>query len=252
MAPVVSLRAAVATIGRFPALAGVDLDLAPGEVVVLEGANGAGKTSVLRACAGLLPLSGGEGRVLGTDLRHHRLSVRRLVGLLGHAPVLYDDLTAEENVRFAVRAAGTGTAGVPGALERVGISGRLSHAPAGRLSAGQRRRVSLAVLVARRPQLWLLDEPHAGLDSAGRSLLAALIGEAAQGGAAVLVASHEPEEAVPLADRVLTMAGGRVAGARRGQRHLAVEELSPAVAADVAGRHHHPVVTPSGGPVHVA
>jgi ABC-type multidrug transport system ATPase subunit len=104
MAPAVLLRAAVALAGRFPALAGVDLDVAPGEVVVLEGPNGAGKTSVLRACAGLLAVSSGEAVVLGHDLRRDRVRVRALVGLLGHEPVLYDDLTVAENVRFAVRA----------------------------------------------------------------------------------------------------------------------------------------------------
>src|SRR3974377_932988 len=83
MASAVLLRAAVALAGRFPALAGVDLDVAPGEVVVLEGPNGAGKTSVLRACAGLLAVSAGEAVVLGHDLRRERVRVRSLVGLLG-------------------------------------------------------------------------------------------------------------------------------------------------------------------------
>lgn len=214
----VSLRAAVATTERFPALAGVDLELDRGEVVVLEGPNGAGKTSVLRACAGLLPLTGGEGSVLGFDLRRRRHAVRRRVGLLGHAPALYDDLTVEENVRFAVRAAGAPVSGVAQALDRLGLSGRLASTRAGRLSAGQRRRVAIATVLARKPPLWLLDEPHAGLDASGRRLVAELVGEAVGSGAAALVASHEPEEVVPLADRVLTMAGGRVTSARSGRR----------------------------------
>lgn len=214
----VLLRAAVATTGRFPALAGVDLELAEGEVVVVEGPNGAGKTSLLRACAGLLPLSGGEGRVLGHDVRRAAPAVRRSVGFVGHAPVLYDDLNVEENLRFALRAAGCRLDGLGDVLERLGLAGRLARTPAGRLSAGQRRRVGLAAVVARRPRLWLLDEPHAALDAAGRVLLAELVAEAAGSGASALVASHEPEEAVPLADRVLTMTGGRIVAGRRGQR----------------------------------
>src|SRR5687768_3286949 len=155
MGPAIHLRSAVVLLGRFPALAGVDLDVAPGEVVLVRGRNGAGKTTLLRACAGLVAVSGGEAVVLGHDLRRDRRNVRRRVGLLGHATFLYDDLTAEENVRFGVRAAGGSEADVGPALARVELDGRLGGVVAGRLSAGQRRRVSLAVLVARRPELWL-------------------------------------------------------------------------------------------------
>jgi heme ABC exporter ATP-binding subunit CcmA len=215
MAPAVLLRAAVCVTGRFPALAGADLVVAPGEIVVLEGPNGAGKTTLLRVCAGLLPVTGGEAVVLGCDLRRDRAAVRRRVGLLGHAAALYDDLTVAENVRFAARAARCGSADVDAALERLELSGRLRRTTVGRLSAGQRRRVALAVLVARRPELWLLDEPHAGLDAAGRALLGQLVSEAASAGATVLLASHEPEESLPLADRVVSLTGGRVSGTRQ-------------------------------------
>ena len=85
MEPVVHLRDAVALLGRFPALAGINLDVARGEVVLLRGPNGAGKTTVLRVCAGLVPVVRGEARVLGHDLRHDVRPVRRRVGLLGHA-----------------------------------------------------------------------------------------------------------------------------------------------------------------------
>lgn len=218
MDPAVLLRAAVATPGRFPALAGVDLEVSDGEVVVLDGANGAGKTSVLRVCAGLLALSGGEGRVLGHDLDGGATAVRRSVGLLGHAPALYDELTVTENVRFALRACGAGLKKMDETLSRLGLGGRLSRTPAGRLSAGQRRRVALAVVAARAPRLWLLDEPHAGLDAEARRLLGELLGDALAAGASALVASHEPGEVVPLADRIVTMAGGRAVSSRRGAR----------------------------------
>src|SRR5579872_3362677 len=170
MAPAVLLRAALATIGRFPALAGVDLEVSPGELVVLEGANGAGKTSVLRLCAGLLALSGGDGTVLGRDLRSGAGAVRALVGYLGHAPALYDELTVAENLRFSLRAA-RAPLEVAEVLERAGLGGRLARTPAAKLSAGQRRRAALAAVMARRPALWLLDEPHAALDAGGRRLV---------------------------------------------------------------------------------
>jgi len=228
MAPAVLLRAAVCVTGRFPALAGVDLAVAPGEVVVLEGPNGAGKTSLLRLCAGLLPLTGGEAVVLGCDLRHERTALRRRVGLLGHTAALYDDLTVSENVRFALRAAGCPTSAAVGALERLGLGGRLLRSAVGRLSAGQRRRVALAVLVARRPELWLLDEPHAGLDSDARLVLAEVVTEATAAGATVLLASHEPEVSVPLADRVVSLAGGRVTAESRRRAPVAVAAASGA------------------------
>lgn len=210
MPPAVHLRDAVALTGRFPALAGVDLDAAAGEVVVLAGANGAGKTSVLRACAGLLAVTGGHAVVLGCDLRLDHAAVRRRVGLLGHAAALYDDLTVSENVRFAVRAAGGDPGAVAGALERTELTGRLQRTAVGRLSAGQRRRVDLAALIARRPELWLLDEPHASLDVTGRALVDDIVRAASDAGATVLLASHELDAAVPLADQVVTLAGGRV------------------------------------------
>ena len=223
MAPAVLLRAAVCVTGRFPALAGVDLAVEQGEVVVLEGPNGAGKTSVLRVCAGLLPVTGGEASVLGCDLPGQRAALRRRVGLLGHTSSLYDDLTVMENVRFAVRAGGGDGAGVDAALDRFEVTGRLRATTVGRLSAGQRRRVALAVLLARQPALWLLDEPHAGLDRAARSILDATVSEAAAAGAAVVLASHEPEQSLPLADRVVSLAGGRVVGVRRLRRDPTVQ-----------------------------
>jgi heme ABC exporter ATP-binding subunit CcmA len=210
MAPAVELRSAVALLGRFPALAGVDLCVDPGEVVLLQGPNGAGKSSLLRACAGLLAVTGGSAVVLGHDLRRDRRGLRRRVGLLGHAGFLYDDLSVEDNVRFAVRAAGADPATVAPSLTRLELDGRLRGLAVARLSAGQRRRVSLAVLVARRPELWLLDEPHAGLDAAGRDLLDELVRDAAGSGATVVFASHEADRATALAGRTVTMAGGQV------------------------------------------
>ena len=117
----VHLRDAVALLGRFPALAGADLDVARGEVVLLRGPNGAGKTTLLRVCAGLAAVSSGVAEVLGVDLVRHRSAIRRRVGLLGHATYLYDDLTVTENVDFWARAAGAEVAtarGLPGAHAR--------------------------------------------------------------------------------------------------------------------------------------
>ena len=176
--PAISLHDAVALSGRFPLLAGVDLDIARGETVLVEGPNGAGKTSLLRVCAGLVALTSGQVRVLGLDPFRQSNQVRRRVGLLSHASHLYDDLTVRENVRFAVRAAGADTDRIDDACTRLGLTGRLLKTSAQKLSAGQRRRVALAVLAARWPELWLLDEPHAGLDASARETLNQLVTEA--------------------------------------------------------------------------
>ena len=215
-----SLRDVVALSGRFPLLAGVDLEVAVGETVLIEGPNGAGKTSLLRVAAGLVPVASGQASVLGLDPVRYRTEVRRRVGMLAHASHLYDDLNVRENVRFAVKAAGADTSRIAAACERLGLTGRLLRTGAAKLSAGQRRRVALAVLVARAPELWLLDEPHAGLDATSRALLADLIREAVSDGATVLLSSHEPQLSVPLADRVVSMGGGRVTGEAPGGRRV--------------------------------
>ena len=210
MAPAVRLSRAVVLLGRFPALAGADLLVERGEIVHLSGPNGAGKSTLLRACAGLLTVVEGEAEVLGHDLRRDRRRLRRDVGLLGHASFLYEELNVADNVRFAVRAAGLPAGAAAPALERLSLDGRLSDVVVARLSAGQRRRTSLAVLVARRPALWLLDEPHAGLDAAGRDLVDDLVRESAAGGSTVLFASHELDRASAIAGRQLTVVGGQV------------------------------------------
>jgi heme ABC exporter ATP-binding subunit CcmA len=204
------LRGAVALAGLYPLLAGVDLDVGPEQIMVVRGANGAGKTSLLRVLAGLVPLAAGEATVLGLEPTSQARQLRRQVGLLGHRNGLYDDLSAEENVRFCVRAARLPKTAVPVALGRLGVGDRLRRLPVGKLSAGQRRRVAIACLLARQPRLWLLDEPHAGLDPDHRELLDSILREAVAGGATVVLASHEPGVAEGLADRVVTMSGGTV------------------------------------------
>ncbi len=105
---------------------------------------------------------------------------------------------------------GASASEIDAALARLGLAGRLAGTAVGRLSAGQRRRTALAALVARRPELWLLDEPHAGLDAEGRDLIDELLRTAAAAGATVVVASHERERAAGLAQRAVAVDGGLV------------------------------------------
>lgn len=207
---VVDLDDAVAVLGRFPALAGATLRVEEGEIVLLRGPNGAGKTTLLRLCAGLLPLVRGRGTVLGLDLATHRESIRRTVGLLGHQNGLYLDLTVAENVRFWGSTVGASDAEMHAAMSRLDVAGRVADVAVSKLSAGQKRRTALACLIARRAQLWLLDEPHAGLDASARDELDDTLRQAAAAGATMLVASHELERAGSLATRTVDVVAGRV------------------------------------------
>ena len=208
--PVVALVDVVAVLGSFPALAGASLTVDRGEILLLCGPNGAGKTSLLRLCAGLLPVQRGEATVLGCDLVADRVAVRKRVGLLGHSNGLYADLTVADNVRFWGATVGASDEEIDASMQRMGLASRLADVQVGRLSAGQRRRTALACLVARRAELWLLDEPHAGLDAAGRDELDATLRAAVAAGATVMVASHELERAGALATRVVEVVGGQV------------------------------------------
>ncbi|MFM7093680.1 MAG: heme ABC exporter ATP-binding protein CcmA [Actinomycetota bacterium] len=207
---VVDVRDAVVLLGSFPALAEATLTIERGELVVVQGANGAGKTTLLRLCAGLLPLARGTARVMGHDVDRDRAAVRANVGFLGHANGLYLDLTAGENLSFWGDVVGASRTEVAAAAHRMGLSERLLSTQVGRLSAGQKRRTALAVMAVRRATLWLLDEPHAGLDAAGRDEIDALLRDAVAAGATVVVASHELERSASLATRRIEVVGGRI------------------------------------------
>ena len=211
MDTVIELSGVVAVLGRFPALAGVDLTVQRGEIVLLQGPNGAGKTSLLRVCAGLLPIERGTGHVLGIDLATNREAIRSRVGLLGHANGLYLDLTVMQNLQFWASTVAATSLEVSDAMATMRIDGRLAEVKASQLSAGQRRRCALASLIVRRAEIWLLDEPHAGLDAAGRDELDALLRSAVTSGATVVLASHERDRALGLATRTVTIDGGGAA-----------------------------------------
>jgi heme exporter protein A len=186
-----SARAVACTRGRRLLFSGIDLQLEPGSVSCLRGANGSGKTSLLRILAGLSQPS--EGRVLWNGMP---LDAQARAGIvyIGHANALKDDLTLTESLTFLGRLAGVANAAARSkpALERVGLASR--HRAAVRtLSQGQRRRAALARLALdAQPRTWLLDEPYEGLDGAGAAGLSGLIDAHAGRGGAVLLASHQP------------------------------------------------------------
>lgn len=200
---------AVVLLDRFPALAGLDLTLEERSVTLVQGPNGAGKTTLLRLLAGLAQLESGSATVLGHDVATQRRQIRASVGLLSPATMLYDDLTIAENLSFWATLSRHHDADIAAALDRVGMA-RFADQKVVTLSTGQRRRAAIAVVASRRPRLWLLDEPHAGLDQSGRDVVDGLIVDAIAAGATVVVASHELDRVRPLATHVATVAGGIV------------------------------------------
>lgn len=207
---VINFVDAVAVYNGYPALAGVTLSVARNEIVLLQGPNGAGKSTLLRACAGLMPVIRGTANVLGFDLTVDRESARERVGLLGHQNGLFGELTIAENVSFWSTVVGASAQERTSAMERMSIDGKLASRRVSELSAGQKRRCALACLVVRRAELWLLDEPHAGLDAKGRDEIDRIVKDAAASGATVVVASHEIERAQQLATRTVSLVAGQV------------------------------------------
>jgi heme ABC exporter ATP-binding subunit CcmA len=217
---VVKLEGLVALLEGFPALTGVDLTVNAGEIVFVKGPNGAGKTTLLHLCAGLIQPKEGKGQILGHDLSSERTSIRKRVGLLSHSSGLYRDLTVLENITFWTQIAGVEKSEIDNriswALERMELDNKLQNQKVRSLSVGQKRRASLAVFIVRRPDLWLMDEPHAGLDQEGRQAVDDLIEESVRAGTTVIVASHDLERVLNLATRVVTLSGGAVVGVDHG------------------------------------
>ena len=152
------------------------------------------------------------------DLSRDRRSARRDLALVGHETFCYDDLTIRQNLHFAARSTGADAAIADAALERVGLAS-LAEVTHGRLSAGQRRRLALAVALARQPQLLLLDEPHAGLDAEGRAVLDDVLAHAGPDDHTVLIASHELDRTRSLATREVVLTAG--------QAHATLPDAAP-------------------------
>ncbi|MBI5718344.1 MAG: cytochrome c biogenesis heme-transporting ATPase CcmA [Burkholderiales bacterium] len=186
---------------------GLELRLEPGEIVWLRGANGRGKTTLLRTLAGLGTAAAGELRLGGRPMQQVGPEWRRQLIYLGHANALKDDLSAAESLHFAARLAGTpaSAAEVHAALTALGV-GPLARRAVRTMSQGQRRRVALARLaLAPKPALALLDEPFDALDDDGIERLARLLAGVAEAGGCVLFTSHQQIQRLRPAPRVVML-----------------------------------------------
>ena len=206
--PAVALEGIGRAYGERVALRDVSFTLPAGATVAVFGANGAGKTTLLRVLAGLLRPHAGRASVLGAELPREAWRARGRIGLLGHEPLLYRELTVRENLRFHARLHGVAAARVEELTERVGLALRADD-PVRTLSRGMTQRAAICRAVLHAPDLLLLDEPYANLDPGGAAAVDALIGRAA-GPARVLI-SHDAEQGLADADWVLGLRGGRQA-----------------------------------------
>ena len=184
------------------------LTVPAGATLAVFGPNGAGKTTLLRILATLLRPHAGRAAVLGSPLPREGWRVRGRIGLLGHDPMLYRDLTVLENLRFHARLHGVPEARIADLVEAVGLAGR-DDEPLHTLSRGMAQRAAICRATLHAPDLLLLDEPLANLDPGGALAVAPLIGREA-GPARVLI-SHDVEQGLAEADWVLGLRGGRQA-----------------------------------------
>jgi ABC-2 type transport system ATP-binding protein len=203
-APILVVRDVVKAFGRRRALAGVSLEARSGEIYALLGPNGAGKTTLARMVCGLFPPDSGCVRVLGRD-PYLDSGARAFLGLAPQSVALYPQLTAAENLQTFARLAGLKGSSVGEAVERsLAVLGAADRARTlvRQLSGGLQRRINFAAALVGSPSLLVLDEPTAGLDVAGREALAEAVRRERARGAAVLLVTHDLEEADGLADRV--------------------------------------------------
>jgi len=199
--------------GTQPALRGVCLAVPAGSILTVLGPNGSGKTTLVRLLATLTRPSAGRGTIGGHDLVRERDEVRRLIALVAHETHLYDDLTAVENLAFASVLGGAPVHGprLRDVLARVGLE---AHADTRvrALSSGMRRRVALARAMLRAPRVLLLDEPFAGLDGDGTKRLDDFLHGFRETGGAAVVVTHSLGRALAVADEVVVLSAGRLAG----------------------------------------
>jgi heme exporter protein A len=204
---VLALEGLTRNYGERAALEDVTLTLPAGQTLVVFGPNGAGKTTLLRVLATLLRPHAGRLSVLGKRLPEEAWQVRGLIGLLGHEPLLYRELTARENLRYHARLHGVSVERVEEQLQAVSMTSRADE-PVRTLSRGMVQRVAVARATLHEPELLLLDEPYANLDPAAIKLVEPLIG--AESGRTRVLTSHDPGRGLAEADVVLGLRGGRV------------------------------------------
>lgn len=206
-APCARLNQVSKLFGTFAALRQISIELEPGRCYVLIGENGAGKSTLLRILAGLLRPTHGTISILGHREPHE---IRERIGYMSHAPMLYDELTAQENLRYFARLyPGRACLDPAAALRQVGLDPGLTR-PLGKYSQGMRQRTSLARVLLPAPELLLLDEPFSNMDAESVRQMVALLAGLRKTHRTIVITTHQRDSAAPIADWILALRAGRV------------------------------------------
>ena len=203
-------------------LRGLNLRVAEGEFVAVVGPNGAGKTTLLRILASLTRPTMGEVTLAGYQLPAQAGAARKIVGMVSHQPMLYGDLTADQNLRFFGRIYGVADLGdrIAEVLSIVGLRARRNDLVR-KYSRGMQQRLAIGRGILHRPELLLFDEPHTGLDPDAADMLDNLLEKVTREGRTVVMTSHDLTRTAKLASRVDILSGGKIA------RSLERSELEP-------------------------
>lgn len=238
------VRRVTKAFGQQVALRGVDLSVAEGDFLALFGPNGAGKTTLMRVISSLARPTGGSVEIRGEPLDKAATSLRRHLGLISHNPLLYGDLTPEENLRFFAR-----MYDLPDAesrigllLEQVGLSSRRRD-PVRTFSRGMVQRLAIARAILHDPAILLLDEPYTGLDLQAAEMLGGFLRELATSGRTVILTTHNLEQGLEMCSRAAILDRGRIAW--QGSRSDVNPESMKEIYREATSR---PTGTRAGGP----
>ncbi|RME84301.1 MAG: heme ABC exporter ATP-binding protein CcmA [Caldilineae bacterium] len=207
--PLIQVRGLRKAFGRHRVLRGIDLDIPAGASFVLFGPNGAGKTTFLRILATLSRPTSGQVRVAGVEIGDNPEGIRQYLGLVSHAPLLYDDLSAAENLRFYARLYGIpdAEARIKEMLERVGLYHRRRDLVR-TFSRGMVQRMAIARALLHNPPILLLDEPDTGLDPQAAEMMTGLLRELGGSERTIVMTTHHLERGLEIADRIAILSGG--------------------------------------------
>jgi heme exporter protein A len=208
----ITIHQLIKAFGSRLVLRGVDLTINEGDFVTLMGANGAGKTTLLHIIATLSKPTGGSVSISGYSLSDSATELRRFIGLVSHKTLLYDDLTADQNLRFYAQMYDVPNASnrIETVLNQVGLWGR-QHDPVRTYSRGMQQRLAIARAILHNPPLLLLDEPDTGLDQHAADKLNELLSAVGANQRTILMTTHNLERGLSLGNRVVILAKGKIA-----------------------------------------
>ncbi len=208
----IEVKRLIKSYGEHHALRGIDLNVKWGDILAIFGPNGAGKTTLLKVLATLVKPSAGDVSVAGFNLKQDAIMIRRRIGVVTHQTLLYDDLSAYENLRFYGKMYDVSNLRdrISQLVAQVGLESRIND-PVRTLSRGMQQRLAIARALIHDPPVLLLDEPGTGLDQHASAMFANILNSTVNKQRAVLMTSHSLEQGAALSNRIAIMADGKIA-----------------------------------------